>query len=268
LRIRVGGLQFSGLNGIGEIDFILKRILEDSYDLFILPENWLSKRPVPVELYKDLISRLSVEGGTYVLGVQYVIEEGSLKSSGFLGTPSGDVIKACEKVFPSKSVGERFIIVNGSLLEPVNVLSVNVGCISCVDIFYPEIARYLSLRGAQVIVNPSSISRDRVHMWRSVLLARSVENVVFLVGINKTQSLYPGDKVTGGGSLVADPEGNFISSLDERPGILKASIDTSVIESVEFRRGFRKDLLKILGRWSVDPLALKLSVRRPIYNDF
>jgi predicted amidohydrolase len=248
LLIRVGGLQFEGVNFKEDLDHIVEIIAKSNVDLFILPENWLQRGPVSLSDYIEILGRIAVRSSTYVIGAQYILENGILKSLGFLGCPDGDVRKVCEKILPSKSVGERDLLARGKLLPPFKLLGIKLGCVICVDIFYPEIARNLVLQGAQVLINPSSISRDRVNIWRAVLVARAVENSIYVVGINKVGSPYPRGRVTGGGSLVVDPEGEILSQLSEERGVLTAILDLNKVNLVEKRRGFKRDFIEIIHR--------------------
>ncbi len=81
-------------------------------------------------------------------------------------------------------------ISGGTRLGLVRVDDWNIGCIICVDAMYPpELTRLLARHGVDLIVNPSSISVDRVSLWRSLGLIRAFENSAYFasawaLGIN------------------------------------------------------------------------------------
>jgi omega-amidase len=228
-------------------DGVAEYLGEAEGDLVVLPENWLSTKPVPIGEYRREVLRLASRLGSHLLaGIQYVEVNGGVYSIGLLASPQGSLWVVCEKLFPSASVGERLHLRPGVLRGPVDPgLGVKIACVACVDIFYPEIARYHSLRGALVIINPASIAWNRVLLWRSVLASRAAENVVFAAGANKTGTPYPDGRLTGGYSAVYAPDGELLEGLGPHPGVLKASIDPAISEAVRTRRRFIEDVARL-----------------------
>jgi len=228
-------------------------------DLVLLPENWLSRKPVSYGEYASAARGVSLRVGAPVIaGAQYVDVNGTVKSVGVVATPDGAVDAVCEKVMPSRSVGERGKLARGRLRPPFEALpGLRVGCIVCVDIYYPEIARYHTLSGAHVIVNPASIPADRVFSWRSLLSARASENTVYAVGVNKTGTPYPDGRFTGGYTSAYAPDGEPEATLGPHPGVLTFTVNPLEIERVESRRGFRSDLEELArsGLYEWGPLG-------------
>ncbi len=230
-------------------DGISPLLPEIDADLVILPENWISHKPIPLREYlaatRALASRL---GATVLAGVHHVNRDNTIVSAGALAHPDGSAEIVCEKVFPSRSVGERGRVAPGRLLDPRDLLEgLRGSCIACVDIYYPEIARYHALHGALLLVNPASIPADRVRSWNSILSSRAAENSTYVVGANKTGTRYPDGRITGGYSAVYSPDGELLASLGPEPGVLTVTLDLTKPESVELRRGFRSDAAE-LGR--------------------
>ncbi|MEB3816661.1 MAG: carbon-nitrogen hydrolase family protein [Desulfurococcales archaeon] len=232
-----------GSSGVEEFIDSIPRV-----DLLILPENWASSRPLDAEEYIQQALDLARRVNAHVLaGTQYVRPKSGAKpvSLGVLVSPRGEVRVACEKLFPSGSVGERGLLERGRLADVLEVGGVRVACIACVDIYYPEVARYYSLRGAQVLVNPASIPANRVHSWGSVLSARASENSVYVIGVNKVGTPYPDGRLTGGYSSIYTPEGEFYAGLGPYPALLTAEIDPDLISKVRSRRMFIADAAKL-----------------------
>lgn len=212
----------------------------EGYVLF-LPENWISSGPVDLELYSEYVKRIGIAwGGPVFAGLAYVIENQNVKSIG-LAWIEGRVVRVCEKIFPSKAVGERGKILPGRPIGPFNVKGLNVSCIACVDIFYPEVARWHVQRGAQLLYNPASIPLDRVELWHSILSTRAAENTVYVLGVNNSGSMYPDGRVTGGGSGLYGPDG---ARVPARPfgQLLLVDLDPSKLEAIRDRWAFYEDL--------------------------
>ncbi len=210
-----------------------------------LPENWLSKRPTDLADYASAAIRVASHLGVPVFaGAQYTRIHGSVRSLGLLALPDGGAYIICEKVHPSRSVGERGRLLEGRLYAPVDVGGLRVACIVCVDIFYPELSRILALEGAILLYNPSSIPGNRIGLWHSMLRARAAENTVYTLGVNKAGTTYPDGRLTGGSSALYTPEGELSASLGGEPGFMVISIDRDAPRAADARRGFKGDLVR------------------------
>jgi predicted amidohydrolase len=95
-----------------------------------------------------------------------------------------------------------------------------IGMMVCFDWFYPEVARILAIKGAQVILHPSNL----VLPWcQDSMKTRSLENGVFTVTCNRIGMEKRGAvSITfTGKSQIVDPRGNVIASVGERSETLK-----------------------------------------------
>jgi len=192
------------------VRFLIRGILGSRFRdpvIVALPENWIGRDPVDEALYASLLEEIYKHTGLDVLGGLAYIDTGEGVASRGLAVIGGRVTWLCEKVFPSKAVGERGTIAPGRPGLVVEVAGVPLGCVACVDVFYPELSRRLAMRGAALIYNPSLIPTDRVGLWHSVLAARASENTVFTAGVNAGGVPYPDGRITGGGSRVYSPRG-------------------------------------------------------------
>ena len=235
----------TGPEGPDAISFIENFNLPENVIAAFLPENWLSKRPLDLANYVSVAKRIASHLGIPVFaGAQYTRIHGSVRSIGLLALPDGRAYIICEKVHPSRSVGERGRLLEGRLYAPVDVGGLKVACIICVDIFYPELSRILALEDAILLYTPSSIPENRIELWHSMLRARAAENAVYTLGVNKTGTAYPDGRLTGGFSVLYTPEGVMGASLSREPGFMVVSIDTDAPRAADARRGFRGDLVR------------------------
>lgn len=244
--LKVTIVQIGRLDG-GKTDELKKLIIRLSKeagvgDLVLLPENWISRTPIDIEAFEKILLDVYNSLGSCVAGgVQYVFDvDGTAKSVG-LAVIDGTVVRVCEKVHPSKAVGERGRIAAGRLLRPFKVGGWAIGCLACVDVFYPELSRALVARGAQVLYNPASIPENRVELWRSVVRVRSVENAVYSIGVNAFGNRYIDGRVTSGGSAAFDPWGEELASLPPQLAARTIELDPKEGELASRRWGFRED---------------------------
>ncbi|RNB92548.1 N-carbamoylputrescine amidase [Brevibacillus fluminis] len=119
-----------------------------------------------------------------------------------------------------------------------------IGIGICWDEWFPEVARILALKGAEILFYPSAIGSDHDNpelslrpSWEKAISAHGISNGVFIaasnrVGRENAMTFY-------GGSFVSDPLGTVLQSLDAKEGILIQQIDLGQID-------FARNLLQFL----------------------
>lgn len=120
----------------------------------------------------------------------------------------------------------------GNELAVVDTEFGKIGLMICYDIRFPEMARLLTLDGAQLIVCPAAFAMGTgaVH-WDLLLKARAVDNQVFFAGAAPARD--PDSIFTPyAHSAVASPWGEFIAVCDAREGVCCAQIDPDYAASV------------------------------------
>jgi nitrilase len=70
----------------------------------------------------------------------------------------------------------------------------------------------------------------RAH-WNTLLKARAIENLMYVVGSNMGDRYHP-VRPTWGGSAIIDPWGEVIDELEEGPGAITANIDLDYLKSL------------------------------------
>ena len=109
-------------------------------------------------------------------------------------------------------------------IEPVlvDIGGLSVGLMTCYDLRFPELARELVRRGAQLLVAPSAwvAGPGKVEHWRTLVAARAIENTVYVAAVGQ-----PGPRYSGH-SMVVGPDGHVVAELGDGDHVLTASIDT------------------------------------------
>jgi predicted amidohydrolase len=103
----------------------------------------------------------------------------------------------------------------------------HLGVMICYDWRFPEAARTLALKGAQVIAHPSNLVAAPRH-WKPVMRARSFENKVFTVTANRNGEEFRGQERLHfhGCSQIIAPNGTTLEEVDEDyDGWISADID-------------------------------------------
>jgi predicted amidohydrolase len=191
-------------------------------DLLVLPELALSGYDFPDEAAlaplaepfgqgpaAALAAELAAEtGATVVLGYAERVP-GGFHNSALLHTPGG----ACHNYRKAHLFNrEQDLFLPGAAPPPViDTPAGRVGLMICFDWFFPEVARSLALRGAQVLAHPSNL----VLPWcQRAMFARSVENAVFSMTANRVGTERQAGRALTftGGSQVLDPDGAVLAA--------------------------------------------------------
>lgn len=233
--MRVGLFQFAPRHGDvrANLDRIAQALSAAEADLIVLPELCTTgyifasrselaalSEPVPGGPACDAMAALSRNrNATIVWGMAQSAGE-RIFNSAVMVTPQGEYhIYHKAHLF----VDEKDLFDRGDSPFPVFDLppvirhsdlvirhSTKVGLLVCFDHFFPEAARSLALRGAQVICHPSNLVLEYAH---TNSITRAVENRVFWVLANRTGSETLGDKTLAfnGRSQIVAPSGRLLA---------------------------------------------------------
>lgn len=111
----------------------------------------------------------------------------------------------------------------GADLPPVlEIGGLKVGVMTCYDLRFPEMARSLAVRGAEVIVVPAAWFRgpNKERHWEVLNTARALENTCYVVAVGECGASNVGQ------SIVVDPMGVIVTGLGEAPGLGLATLST------------------------------------------
>jgi N-carbamoylputrescine amidase len=106
-----------------------------------------------------------------------------------------------------------------------------LGCPTCWDQWFPELARAYSLEGAEVIIYPTAIGSEPDHpefdtrpLWQQVIVANGIQNGTFMVAVNRIGFEDP--LTFYGSSFISDPYGRIlVQAPRDRPAVLVADLD-------------------------------------------
>jgi len=154
---------------------------------------------------------------------------------------------------------EKFYFTPGDEIEPIDTSVGRLGVLICWDQWYPEAARIMALKGAEIIIYPTAIGylmcpEDRVdelcekentkeerekmlNAWISVQRGHSVANGVYVVAVNRVgEEKDPSNMLGGiefwGNSFVFGPQGEEIARADDKEKIIEADIDLKSAKEV------------------------------------
>ncbi len=146
---------------------------------------------------------------------------------------------------------EKFHFAPGDLgFEPIDTSIGRLGVLVCWDQWYPEAARIMALRGAEMLIYPTAIGwnpdddRDerkrQREAWITIQRAHAVANGIPVVSVNRTGfEEDPSGQTSGidfwGSSFVAGPQGEILLGAPEEK-FAEEVVDVSLTRSEEVRR--------------------------------
>jgi predicted amidohydrolase len=218
---------------VGEnLDHLERVVQRQDADLLVLPELCTSgylfrdagelariAESVPDgETTRRMVGIASENGVSIVAGLAERGSDGRLFNSAILVSPRG-FLGVYRKVHLFDR--EKELFEPGDSGFPVFDIPVGaghtarVGIMICFDWQFPEAARTLALRGAEVIAHPSNLILDKCPRTMPV---RAQENGVFTVTANRTGSERAGEVLVTftGSSLICDPAGQVRIGAPDR----------------------------------------------------
>ena len=159
-------------------------------------------------------------------------EKGRTQLVGF--SPEGEQLVSYQKNRTFRYTGESDYFENGTDLTLFEWQGWKVAPLICYDLRFPELFRRLTARGAELFVVVASWPTKRIEHWITLLRARAIENLAYVVGVNRCGSdpnfEYPGR------SLLIDPWGEILTDAGSEEGVLSGEIDHDTIR--EWRAEF------------------------------
>ncbi len=107
-----------------------------------------------------------------------------------------------------------------------------VGLSICYDVRFPELYRYLSSNGAELIMIPAAFTAftGKDH-WQILLQARAIENTAYVVAPAQT-GIHYGRRQSHGHAMVIDPWGTVLSDAGKTQGAAIAPADKERVKKI------------------------------------
>lgn len=206
-------------------------------DILLLPEMWNTGYALTT-LHKldDLegqqsrawLSEFASQYGVHIVAGSIAVrkQEGQCFNTMFVFDQAGKEIGDYSKVHLFQLMQEHLYLTAGDQELVCKVGDIPVGVAICYDIRFPEFIRKMALHGAQVLFVAAQWPKARLSHWRSIVVARAIENQMFVVACNR--SGISGEDLFAGHSLIVDPWGNVLAEGDEQEQIVTATLDLSL----------------------------------------
>lgn len=210
----------------GNLNRIEEMLAGKTADLFVLPELFATgyrfksmdearrfAEPVPDGKTTHFFVSLAKNNNAYFIAGLVEIEDDRVYNSSVIVGPRG-FIGRYRKIHLFDT--EKSCFHAGTDAPPVFDLDgVKVGVMICFDWRFPETARSLALKGAEIIAHPSNLVLPHCPQ---AMITRCLENRIFAITADRVgeEERVPGEKLTFiGQSQVVDPDGNILIRASE-----------------------------------------------------
>lgn len=147
--------------------------------------------------------------------------------------PTGELAGTYRKIHLYDAFGykESDELTAGGIGEPFvfDIDGVRVGAATCYDLRFPEMFRWLTDAGADVIALPAAwaVGAAKERHWEILIRARAIENTVYMAASGQSGN------GSCGQSMIVDPMGTVVAGAGEAAGTwATAVIDTDRIAAV------------------------------------
>ncbi|PSO07307.1 hypothetical protein B9Q04_11595 [Candidatus Marsarchaeota G2 archaeon BE_D] len=204
-------------------------VFPEVFMCYFTPDEPLEKRAKQAEglngHFVKSVSRISKEQGVSITVGMHETVEGSLKTYNTTITTdeNGEIINVYRKTHLYDAFNYKESAFNQPSNNPFKVFDFDgfkVGVMVCYEARFPEIARTLALKGAEVILIPSAWVKgyNKEDHWLTLVKARAVENTTYIATSNQIGNIY-----TGITSFV-DPLGIILHRMNETEGVILGEV--------------------------------------------
>ncbi|MBU8655935.1 MULTISPECIES: carbon-nitrogen family hydrolase [Bacillus] len=221
----------------------LEEAIRQQPDLIILPEMWNTGyaleqadqlADVNGERTKQLFSSFARKHQVVLIAGSVLnkrTEDEKITNTMYIFNRQGELLVDYDKIHLFRLMDEHNYLTAGDQLCLFDYdEDVKIGAMICYDLRFPQLSRTLVNKGAKVLINTAQWPSARVDHWRSLLIARAIENQSFMIAVNRTGTSR--DTEFPGHSMVIDPLGRILLETNHEEDIYYADIDLQLVDEV------------------------------------
>lgn len=212
-------------------------------DIVLLPELWDTgydlTRLAEIaddhgEQAKALLGKAAKELQAYVVGGSIAERrDGHFYNTTYAFDREGALIGQYSKAHLFGLMDEDRYLTAGEGFGQYTIDGQTTGSVICYDIRFPEWIRTYALQGVKLLFVPAQWPHPRLDHWRQLLMARAIENQMYIVACNRVG--FGGDSAFCGHSMVVDPWGEIVAEGMQQEEIVTAEIDFALVDEVRKR---------------------------------
>ncbi len=186
----------------------------------------------------DFLASMATTHDVHILGGLVVPGSEQPENIALIVDPSGTEIGWYSKIHPFSMAGEDQHYAAGRELITVEIEGIRVTPLICYDLRFSELFR-ASAKRTDLFVVIANWPIMRAFAWRTLLAARAIDCLAFVLGVNRTGMAE--DLEHRGDSSLFDPLGELLASQAYQEGLVLGSIDGDRVHQVREQLGFLND---------------------------
>ncbi|HWQ61951.1 MAG TPA: carbon-nitrogen family hydrolase [Negativicutes bacterium] len=213
-------------------------------ELLVLPEMWTTgyklaeidrlAEPDDGPTMTMLRANARENGVEIVTGSMAEARDGKVYNTCYAIDASGEVVAKYSKIHLIGLMQEDRYIEPGDSKAMFSLRCGPAGMIICYDLRFTELPRTLALAGCRTLFVPAEWPAQRGAHWRTLNLARAIENQMFVIAVNRVGR--DPDNVYFGHSLVVNPWGEVLAEgSEDREEVIVADVDFAAGEEIRRR---------------------------------
>lgn len=224
-----------------------KAVNEFSPDLIVFPESITTtfSPGIPYDAFlkiveeipgpsTDFISKLCKQYNVDIVLPVYERKDDKIYNDAVYINKNGDILGIYKKIhlFPTEKKENGGWSTAGKDIITIDTDFAKVGLMICYDGDFPELARILAVRGAEIIIRPSALLRS-FDIWDLTNKARAYDNHVYMVSVNTVGP--DGDaNYYFGHSMIVSPSAHKIALARGSEEIVFAELTPEKEETVSY----------------------------------
>lgn len=245
MRLTVSCLQMNIGYGRTEQNYetakrMINKALSEKPDIIVLPELWTTgydltrleeiadqnaKRTIQFLQEKAKQYRVHFVGGSVANQ-----EESGVKNTLLIINKHGELVHQYSKLHLFKLMDEHLYLEAGGEKGLFQLANRQFAGVICYDIRFPEWIRAHTAEGAEALFVVAEWPEPRLSHWRSLLIARAIENQCYVIACNRSGS-DPNNQFAGH-SMFIDPWGEVIAEAGAGEEILTAVIKLDLVKEI------------------------------------
>lgn len=141
---------------------------------------------------------------------------------------------------------EKNRFAKGDQLPVFNIGDFILGPQICYEVGFPEGARILTFKGADIIVYPSAFGKSRLYAWDIATRSRALENGTYVIACNRSGVEKEATEFAGH-SRIVDPMGNVLAEAERDDEVIVSDLDLSLISEqrrkIPYLRDFNREMI-------------------------
>ena len=219
----------------------ISRLSDQGVDLAVLPEMFSSSFDYPAlseHAQKtpgiiEILAKTAADKSVVIAGSLPEAHAGGIYNTLYVIDKNGEMAGRYRKTHLFSLIAEDKNLEPGRTAVVCDTSGGRLGLMICYDLRFAEMGVHLAAGGARMIVLCAQWPAVRIDHWDALLMARAIENQVFVVAANRCGA--DSDSGFNGHSRIIAPDGAILADAGQVPAHVSAELDFSVIDNLRTR---------------------------------